>query len=110
LKACLDFDEAIHSLTYQPPATPDSWWGCLRGQAREVLFRIRDRAVHAGCPVHLQLLGGNFADISRLAPESLQVDFGVPGEVSLCLRLWARIADGEELKGRVLYRSPREES
>jgi hypothetical protein len=107
LKACLDFDEALHSLTYQPPASPDPWWGRLHGQAREVLFRIRDQAVQAGCPVHLQVLGGSFADISQLAPDSLQVDFGVPGEVSLCLRPWARV-DGEELKGRVLYRSPQE--
>jgi hypothetical protein len=56
----------------------------------------------------LTRLGGNLADINRLAPDSLQVDFGVPGEVSACLRLWARI-EGEELKGRVLYRSAEEE-
>ncbi|MCI0461327.1 MAG: hypothetical protein L0Z62_30635 [Gemmataceae bacterium] len=109
LKMCLDFDEAVHSLVYQPPAAPVSWWGRLQGQAREVLFRMRDRAVQAGCPVHLQTLGGNFADISRLAPDSLQVDFGVPGEVAMCLRVWARL-DGEEFKGRVLYRSPQEET
>jgi hypothetical protein len=108
LKTCLDFDEAIHSLVYQPPVAPTSWWGRLQGQAREVLFRMRDRAVGAGCPVHLQALGGSFADISRLAPDSLQVDFGVPGEVAVCLRVWARL-DGEEVKGRVLYRSPQEE-
>jgi hypothetical protein len=59
--------------------------------------------------VHLQQLGGSFADINRLAPDSLQVDFGVPGEVCACLRVWARI-DGEEFKGRVLYRSPREQT
>jgi hypothetical protein len=108
VKACLDFDEALHSLTYQPPASPDSWWGRLQDQAREVLLRIREQAIQTGCPVHLQLLGGPFADLSPLAPDSLQVDFGVPGEVSLCLRVWARV-DGEELKGRVLYRSPQEE-
>jgi hypothetical protein len=65
--------------------------------------------VQSGCPVQLQTLAGNFADVSRLAPDSLQVDFGVPGEVSVCLRVWARV-DGEELKGRVLYRSPQGES
>jgi hypothetical protein len=68
----------------------------------------RDRAAAAGCHVHLQVLGGSFADINRLAPDSLEVDYGVPGEVAACLRVWARI-DGEELKGRVLYRPPREE-
>jgi hypothetical protein len=57
----------------------------------------------------LTVLGGSFAEINRLAPDSLQVDFGVPGEVAACLRVWARI-DGEEIKGRVLYRSPQEES
>ena len=109
MKALLDLDEAIHSLVYQPPAAPESWWARLLGQAREVLFRARDQAVQAGCTVHLQSLGGPFADINRLAPDSLQVDFGAPSEVSACLRVWARI-DGEELKGRVLYRSPQEEA
>ena len=93
---------------YQPPAAEDSWWGRLRSRARETLFAARDQAVQAGCPAHLQLLGGPFADVSRLAPDSLQVDFGVPGEVSACLRVWAKI-DGEEIKGRVLYRSPLED-
>jgi hypothetical protein len=108
LKACLDFDEAVHSLVYRPLAAPDPALGRCQGQSREVLGRLRDRAVQAGCPVHLQSLGGNFADISQLAPDSLQVDFGVPGEVSVCLRVWARL-DGEEMKGRVLFRSPQED-
>jgi hypothetical protein len=81
----------------------------LQAQAREALFQARDRAAAAGSHVHLQLLGGNFADINQLAPDSLEVDYGVPGEVTTCLRVWARI-DGEELKGRVLYRPPREEA
>jgi hypothetical protein len=107
MKERLDLDEALHSLVYQPPAAPDSWWARLQSQARDTLFQARDRAAVAGCPVQLQLLGGSFADINRLAPESLQVDYGVPGEVSACLRVWVRV-DGEELKGRVLYRSPEE--
>jgi hypothetical protein len=93
---------------YQPPASPESWWGRLLNQGRQTLFWARDSAVQAGCSVHLQLLGGSFADVSALAPDSLQVDFGIPGEISVCLRLWARI-DGEELKGRVLYRSPEDQ-
>jgi hypothetical protein len=108
LKALLDLDEALHSLVYQPPAAPDCWWARLQDQARQALFRARDRAIKAGAAVHFQLLGGNFADVNRLAPDSLQVDFGVPGEVCTCLRVWSRI-DGEEFKGRVLYRSPEEE-
>jgi hypothetical protein len=108
LKEHLDLDEALNSLVYQPLADSRSWWGRLQGQARETLLQARDRAVRVGYHVHLQVLGGSFADVSRLAPDSLQVDFGVPGEVATCLRVWARI-DGEEFKGRVLYRSPREE-
>jgi hypothetical protein len=107
LKAHLDLDEALHSLVYQPPAAPDSWWGRQQGRARAALFAARDRAVQSGCAVQMQVLGGAFAEINRLAPDSLQVDFGVPGEVGACLRVWARV-DGEELKGRVLYRSPPE--
>jgi hypothetical protein len=108
LKALLDLDEALHSLVYQPPAAPDSWWARMQDQARQALFAARDRAIQAGGAVHFQLLGGNFADVNRLAPDSLQVDFGAPGEVCACLRIWARI-EGEELNGRVLYRSPEEE-
>jgi hypothetical protein len=81
----------------------------LQNQSRDALFQARDRAVQAGCAVHLQLLGGSFAAINRLAPDSLQVDFGEPGEVSACLRAWARI-DGEQSSGRVLYRSPQEDA
>jgi hypothetical protein len=109
LKDRLDLDEALHSLVHQPPADPGSWWGRLVGAARDTLFQQRDQAAAAGCQVHLQLLSGNFADVNRLAPDSLEVDFGVPGEVAVCLRVWARI-DGDELKGRVLYRPPREEA
>lgn len=109
LKAHLDLDEALHSLVRQPPAAPDPRLARLQTQARAALFAARDQAVQAGRAVHLQELGGNFAEINRLAPESLQVDFGVPGEVCACLRVWARV-DGEELKGRVLYRSPQESS
>src|SRR5262249_4482471 len=101
LKARLDLDEAVHSLVYLPCAAADSWWGRLQGQARRVLLQGREWAARAGCTAHLQVLGGSFADISRLAPDSLQVDCGEPGEVSACLRVWARI-DGEEIKGRVL--------
>ncbi len=109
LKGLLELDEALHSLVHQPPADQASWWGLLLGQARDTLFRARDRAAGAGCHAHFQVLGGGFADVNRLAPDSLQVDDGIPGEVTACLRVWARL-DGEELKGRVLFRAPREES
>jgi hypothetical protein len=104
LKARLDLDEAINSLVYLPCVPSNSWWGQLQGQARaNLLQQGREGATQAGVTAHLQVLGGNFADVSRLAPDSLQVDCGEPGEVTACLRVWARI-DGEEIKGRVLYR------
>jgi hypothetical protein len=109
IKGRLNLDEALHSLVYLPPADPESWWGRLYGEARATLLRERDRVVQAGCAVHLQCLSGSFADVNRLTRDSLEVDFGVPGEVAACLRPWARL-DGEELKGRVLYRPPREEA
>jgi hypothetical protein len=108
LKALLDLDEALHSLVHQPAAAADSWWGRFRDQTRSELFRAREQAIQAGCAVQIQVLGGAFTDVNRLAPDSLQVDFGAPGEVVACLRVWARV-EGEELKGRVLYRSPQEE-
>jgi hypothetical protein len=107
LRSRLDLDEALHSLIHRPPAASDSWWGKLREHARATLLALRDEAAAAGFAVHLQVLGGPFAEISRLAPDSLQVDFGTPGEVCACLRVWARVG-GEEWKGRVLYRSPAE--
>jgi hypothetical protein len=109
LKARLDLDEALHSVIRQPPTADGSWWAKLQSQARATLFAARDQAVRSGLSVYLQELGGSFAEINRLAPDSIQVDFGVPGEVSACLRVWARV-DGEELKGRVLYRSPEDGS
>src|SRR5262249_51822352 len=78
LKERLDLDEALHSLVYQPSADPGSWWGRLLAQARDTLLQARDRAVQAGCHVHLQMLGGSFAEINRLAPDSLEVDYGIP--------------------------------
>src|SRR5262249_16297033 len=56
LKALLDLDEALHSLVYQPSAAADSWWARLQDQARQALFRARDRAIQAGAAVHFQLL------------------------------------------------------
>jgi hypothetical protein len=105
LTARLDLDEAIHSLIHQPPTAVAPWWTKVRQEARGALFAARDKAVSSGVAIHLQELVGSFAEINRLAPDSLQVDTGVPGEVCVCLRDWARI-DGDELKGRVLYRSP----
>jgi hypothetical protein len=108
LRERLDLDEALHSMVHQPPADPASWWGALRAQARDTLLAARDRVSAVGGQAHVQVLGGSFAEINRLAADSLEVDYGVPGEVAVCLRVWARI-DGDEMKGRVLYRPPRAE-
>jgi hypothetical protein len=105
LKERIELDEALHSLIYLPPAAPDSWWGRFQGQARLALFRARDRVVQAGCPARLQRLAGSFPAVSDLVDDdNLHVDHGTPGEIVACLRVYARI-DGEDLRGRVLYRS-----
>jgi hypothetical protein len=103
LKERIELDEALHSMVYLPPAAPDSWWGWFQAQARLALFRARDRVIQSGCTARLQRLAGSFPAISDLSDDNLHVDHGTPGEVVACLRVYARI-DGEEFRGRVLYR------
>jgi hypothetical protein len=104
LRERIELDEALNSLIYLPPAHSDSWWAQLQGQARLALFRARDRVVNAGCPARLQRLAGSFPTVSSLADDSnLHVEYGTPGEVVACLRVYARI-DGDDLRGRALYR------
>ena len=105
LRARIELDEALHSLIYLPPVAPDSWWASFHAQARLTLFRARDRVIQCGCPARLQRLAGSFPAISSLAgDDNLNVDHGTRGEVVACLRVYARI-DGEESRGRVLYRT-----
>jgi hypothetical protein len=100
----IELDEALHSLVYLPPALASSWWSRFQGEARLALYRARDRAIEQGCQARLQRLGGPFPAISKLVgSDNLEVEHGTPGEVAVCLRVFARI-DGEELRGRVLYR------
>ncbi|MEL6165282.1 MAG: hypothetical protein AAFR37_16530, partial [Cyanobacteria bacterium J06628_3] len=105
LRARLDLDEAIHSLVYLPCVDRFSWWGKLQQEARRTLETAAQQTRQAGYQVQIRPLWGTYADVYPFSKEDLQIDtVGIPGEVSACLRVYAKIND-EELRGRVLFRS-----
>ena len=105
LRARLDLDEAIHSLTYLPCVDRFSWWGKLQQEARRTLDTAAQQARQAGINVQIRPLWGTYADIYPFSKDDLQIETGgIPGEVSACLRVYAKIND-EILPGRVLFRS-----
>ncbi|MFQ4144172.1 hypothetical protein [Chlorogloeopsis sp. ULAP02] len=105
LRAKLDLDEAIHSLVYLPTCDRFSWWGKLQQEARRTLDGAVEKARENGYQVQIRPLWGIYADVYAFSKDDLQLDTGgVPGEVSACLRVYAKIND-EILPGRVLFRS-----
>lgn len=107
LRAWIDMDEAIHSLTFVPPAERYSWWGKLQQESRRALKKIVAIANHAGHEVRIRQLTGIYADICALTKDDLKLDCGgIPGEVLTCLRVYAKI-NNEEIPGRVIFRSSR---
>ncbi|BAY86269.1 hypothetical protein NIES267_57750 [Calothrix parasitica NIES-267] len=105
LRARLDLDEAIHSLTYLPCVDRFSWWGKLQQEARRTLDYSAQQARQAGINVQIRPLWGTYADIYSFSKDDLQIETGgISGEVSACLRVYAKIND-EILPGRVLFRS-----
>ncbi|MEM6402127.1 MAG: hypothetical protein AAF757_18160 [Cyanobacteria bacterium P01_D01_bin.116] len=105
LRARLDLDEAIHSLTYLPCVDRFSWWGKLQQEARRTLDTAAQQARQAGISVQIRPLWGTYADVYPFSKDDLQIETGgIPGEVSACLRVYAKIND-EILPGRVLFRS-----
>ncbi|MEL6462500.1 MAG: hypothetical protein AAFQ91_30475 [Cyanobacteria bacterium J06621_15] len=105
LRAKLDLDEAIHSLVYVPCVDRFSWWGKLQQEARRTLDTAAQKARQAGIMVQIRPLWGTYADIYSFSKDDLQIETGgVPGEVSACLRVYAKIND-EILPGRVLFRA-----
>lgn len=105
LRARLDLDEAIHSLVYLPCADRYSWWGKLQQEARRTLDQVVEKTRDAGYHVQIRPLWGTYADVFNWSKDDLQIDIGgVRGEVSACLRVYAKIND-EVLSGRVLFRS-----
>lgn len=105
LRARIDLDEAIHSLTYLPCVDRFSWWGKLQLQARSTLETAAQQARQAGNQIQIRPLWGTYADIYPFSKDDLQVDTGgIPGEVSACVRVYAKIND-EILPGRVLFRA-----
>ena len=105
LRAKLDLDEAIHSLVYLPPVERYSWWGKLQQEARRTLDLAVAKAREAGNQVQIRPLWGTYADIYTYSKDDLRLENGgIPGEVSACLRVYAKIND-EILPGRVLFRA-----
>ena len=105
LRAKLDLDEAIHSLVYLPPAERYSWWGKLQQEARRTLDLGVTKAREAGNQVQIRPLWGIYADIYTYSKDDLRLeDGGIPGEVSACLRVYAKIND-QIFPGRVLFRA-----
>ncbi|KST69023.1 hypothetical protein [Mastigocoleus testarum] len=105
LRAKLDLDEAIHSLVYLPPVERYSWWGKLQQEARRTLDMVVAKAREAGNQVQIRPLWGTYADIYTYSKDDLRLETGgIPGEVSACLRVYAKIND-EILPGRVLFRA-----
>ena len=105
LRARLDLDEAIHSLVYSPCVDRFSWWGKLQQEARRTLDTAAQQARQAGINVQIRPLWGTYADIYSFSKDDLQIETGgIPGEVSACLRVYAKI-NNEILPGRVLFRS-----
>ncbi|PAX60491.1 hypothetical protein [Brunnivagina elsteri] len=105
LRARLDLDEAIHSLVYLPPCDRYSWWGKLQQESRRTLDIAIERVRNTGNQIQIRPLWGTYADIYAYSKDDLLLDVGgIPGEVSACLRVYAKIND-EVLPGRVLFRS-----
>lgn len=105
LRARLDLDEAIHSLIYYPPADRYSWWGKMQQEVRHTLDQGIEKARQAGYQVQIRSLWGIYADVYTYSKDDLQLKTGgIPGEVSACLRVYAKIND-EVLLGRVIFRS-----
>ena len=105
LRAKLDLDEAIHSLVYLPPVERYSWWGKLQQEARRTLDLAVTKAREAGNQVQIRPLWGTYADIYTYSKDDLRLENGgISGEVSACLRVYAKIND-EILPGRVLFRA-----
>ncbi len=103
LRARIDLDEAIHSLVYLPPVDRDtSWWGKLQQECRRTLV-AKARQYN----VQIRPLWGHYADVCTWSKDDLELDTGgIRGEVSACLRVYAKIKN-EVMLGRVLFRSLR---
>lgn len=103
LRARLDLDEAIHSLLYLPPVQTNSWWGNLQDEVRKTLAWAADRVRQPGYSVAYQWLSGAYANVNKYTQDDWALkNWGTPGEVTVCLRVYARI-DQENIPGRVLF-------
>ncbi|MEM7591247.1 MAG: hypothetical protein AAF383_06970 [Cyanobacteria bacterium P01_A01_bin.83] len=106
LNSWIAVDEAIHSLIFIPPADYDSWWGNLKKQTRRILRKVAQEAKEKDHDVRIKELSGLYADIRKFSSKDydLQLEVGgIPGEVQICLRVYASI-DNNKSPGRVIFR------
>jgi hypothetical protein len=106
LRALLDIDEAVNSLTHRPPPPSNSWWAQLRQRSRQLAVRAADELARAGTDVEVMPIGLRYLEARDLT-EGNDVRSSVggePGDVLACLRMWARV-EGKTLPGRVIYRA-----
>ena len=104
--AWIDLDEAIHSLVFDPLPHTQSGFAQLGRAGRETLGSARDRSTSNGQSVHIQVLGGRYADCVGLTDSDADLETASgasPGDVARCLRVFMRL-NGTAYPGRVMYR------
>ena len=101
-----DLDEAVQSLTFDPPPHPRGTFAQLARASRDSLGLVRDRAAAGGATVHIQVPSGSYADCRGLTDPDADVEVAAgaaPGEVARCVRVFTRL-NGTAHPGRVTYR------
>ena len=106
LRALVNLDEALNSVTHRPPAAQRSWWVRLGMRSRQLVERraaqLRERDIDA--EVVTLLLGYRDVRDQTTGDDVPTHAGGRPGDVLACLRVWSRI-EGRVSPGRVLYRA-----
>ncbi len=105
LNAAISLDEAINCLIHIPISDSRSWWYKLQQEARDQLEYWVDKVRDTGCEVEIRYLSGAIADIFKegLSKNDVRKNIGgVPGEVTVCLRVYSKI-NGVELPGRTIW-------
>lgn len=106
LKLWIDFHEALASLLYLPPFSQETLLGKLNRAARFHLKNLCETyTAKTGEPAFIRHLLGAYADINEYTDQQTNLPIpqgGEPGEVAVCLRLYAEI-NQTPIPGRVLY-------
>ena len=106
LKLWIDFHESLSSLLYLPPTSQETFLGRLGRTARFHLKSLcEDYTNRTGAPAFTRLLLGSYSEINDYTDQQTNLPIpkgGDPGEVAVCLRLYAEI-NHTAIPGRVLY-------